>query len=201
MVVVRHTADRWFAGRISSQHAWHRGMLVWNSSAGDRIISSTASQVNGHRLLLYRLVLFLLLLPLLLLGIVVWFLLPGSVGGLTYTPTVYVYQAALQPAYWQSHSATVRGYSTPIGCQMSLPCPGFYLVATPQFGGHQAGARLWVAPQPESGWHAFLRKLLPGQITRPLPQGLQAGEQVRVSGRLLQIADHGSVLVLAPNSL
>jgi hypothetical protein len=171
------------------------------NSAGDLTISTISSRFATHRLSLYRFVLFLLLAPILLVGVVAWFLLPGSIGGMSYRPSVFLQQAALQPSYWQRHSATVVGYDAGSRCQAPLPCPGFFLVDTPRSDAGMSAIRLWVASQKESGWHAFLRKLFPGQVTAPLPQGLQTGQHIRVSGRMQTMHNDGRIMVLLPNDL
>jgi hypothetical protein len=176
-------------------------MLVWKNSAGDPTISTISSRFTTHRLSLYRLVLFLLLAPILLVGVVAWFLLPGSIGGIHYRPSVFTQQAALQPSYWQHHSATVVGYDAGGRCMVPLPCPGFFLADAPGGGAGSSATRLWVASQRESGWHALLHKLFPGQVTAPLPQGLHTGQQIRVSGRMQTILNGGKIMVLLPNDL
>jgi hypothetical protein len=153
---------------------------------------------------IHHVVLFMLAAPIIGVGLVLWFLLPGSVAGYTYTPSQFNSEATLRPAYWSTHDATVSGYLRDVPCAQA-GCPIMVLSDAPRTG---RAARAMPDPahdvellvQSESGWHGFLRRLLPRFLTKPLTPGADAGK-ITVTARLVPGLRPGQVPVMRPATL
>ena len=144
---------------------------------------------------IHRLVLLLLLLPIVCIGAVFWFLLPGSVGGIAYSPGEISRRAQLTSDYWQGRQVTIAGYVL-TRCTAG-DCAGGVAVGD-RAGTERAAVR--ILPQPESGWHRLLRNALPG-LAAPFPEGAVAGSRVTITGTIRRLPNGRQSLVLAPNSL
>jgi hypothetical protein len=127
--------------------------------------------------------------PIVAISVVLWFLLPGSVAGLTYTPNQYFREAHLQPEYWSTHRATVRGYVylSP-SCGVDT-CPSWILLDEPlprdkRIAAQRLTSGVIVLAQHESKWHRVLRDCTPGLLAKPFPADIQPGRRVSVTGRL-----------------
>jgi hypothetical protein len=151
----------------------------------------------------HRIVLLALIAPILAVGVVLWFLLPGSIAGLTYTPSQYNREAHLQPVYWSQHRATVRGYLW--GRCIMASGPMCFLIDSPRQGSGTVPPQILqgirVLPQAESGWHAVLRRLAPGLLTAPFPTGAKPGQRVTITGTLQSGYTGTGTPVLVPAAL
>lgn len=153
---------------------------------------------------MHRLVLLALLTPILAVGVVLWFLLPGSVAGMSYSPSQFNREAHLQPTYWSSHRATLIGYLYP-GCPTG-ECRSWLLLDAPRpAGGHRGAERpeqgVLIAMQGESGWHHLFRQLAPGLLARPFPGGTRTGQRVSITGTLQGGYTGSGLPVLVPADL
>ncbi len=153
----------------------------------------------------HHVVLLALAAPILGVGIVLWFLLPGSVSGLTYTPAQFDKDAILRPAYWTQHDVTISGFVRKAPCTRKSCTVELILGNTPARSGNGAdvpdpGKDVLLEPQGESGWHHFLRKLVPGLVSSPVGPG-DFGHHVTVTGRLASGYLPGRVPIILPNAL
>jgi hypothetical protein len=153
---------------------------------------------------IHHVVLFMLAAPIIGVGLVLWFLLPGSVSGFTYTPTEFNHEATLRPVYWAGHDATIRGYLRTVSCAYAN-CPIMVLSDAASTG---PAARAMPDPsrdivllsQPESGWHAFLHRLLPHFLSTPLSASSSPGK-ITVTARLLSGLRAGQAPTMRPTGL
>jgi hypothetical protein len=148
--------------------------------------------------------LFLLAAPIIGVGMVLWFMLPGSVAGLTYTPVEFNHEATLRPQYWSGHDATIRGYLRTVPCKRH-GCP-LMVLSDSAAAGHAAAAMpdptrdLILLPQGESGWHSMLRGLLPRFLASPL-NARTGPRKITVTARLVPGLLPGQVPTMRPNVL
>jgi len=154
---------------------------------------------------LHRLVLFALAAPILAVGVVLWLFLPGSIGGITYTPSEFNRQAQLEAWYWTDHDVTVRGYARVVPCHEACSRSSELVLSdarpSPSGSATPDPARdIIVLPQTESWWHAALRKVLPQIVGAPL-ETADAGRVVTVSGRLRLGFTPGEIPIMQPSSL
>ena len=154
----------------------------------------------------HRLVLLALAAPILAVGVVLWFLLPGSVAGLTYAPGQFDREVVLRPLYWTSHDVTLRGYVRAALCP-GEPCPprAVTLGNNPIASGSPTVAAdptqdVFLLPQRESGWHSLLRNALPQYVSSPVSPR-DAGRTVTITGRLVAGYSPGQVPIVQPNAL
>jgi hypothetical protein len=153
----------------------------------------------------HHVVLFALAAPIIGVGIVVWFLLPGSVSGLTYAPSQFDQDAILRPTYWPGLEVTLHGYVRMMPCSRQPCSTDLILSDTLNRPGRSLGAPdpardVVLLPQRESGWHAFLRRVVPQLVSSPLGPADQ-GRSVTVTGRLVSGYSPGRVPVIQPDSL
>jgi hypothetical protein len=152
----------------------------------------------------HRLVLLALAAPIVAVAMVLWFFLPGSIGGMSYTPSQFDHQALLRPLYWTAHDVTIRGYLISVPCQ-SHRCLRMALVDNPATSGVtrtrlEPLSDVLLATQRESGWHALLRHIIPQFVSAPIvPRDFN--RQVTISGKLLPSYAPGQVPEVQPNSL
>jgi hypothetical protein len=135
-----------------------------------------------------RLVLLALAAPLVAIGITLWFFLPGSVAGLSYTPGEFSREARLRPLYWSGHTATLRGALTSLQCAGGRG-PILILSDTRLTSGMAATCEIpdgsiIILPQHESSLHAALRHALPGLFAAPLTSSSGHGQMIRFAGTL-----------------
>jgi hypothetical protein len=152
----------------------------------------------------HRIVLLALAAPIVAVGAVLWFLLPGSIAGITYTPRQFNREAHLQPTYWSHHRATIRGYVYR-GCTQPI-CPEWLLLDQPLPKGRavtraEALLGVRVLPQDESGWHTSLRKIAPGLLTAPFPNGIVPGQRLTITGTLQSGYTGTGMPVIVPDGL
>ena len=165
-------------------------------------------QVTVHRLVLLG-----LLAPIIALGVVFWLFLPGGIASLTYSPGEFSRAAQLSPSTWQNRSVSIRGYLiSNCGNGRGDPAPsgsggcGQWLLADRPIRGAEsiqqtiANGALRVLPQYESGWHAILRRIIPG-LAAPFPSGIRAGERVTVTGHLQTTHLQDGVPTFVPKDL
>jgi hypothetical protein len=159
---------------------------------------------------MHRVVLLALVLPIIALIVVFWLLLPGGLASMSYSPSQFSEAVQVQPGQWQGREVAVRGYVAR-GCPASArgapmaACTLWLLVDQPAataLDARQAQAQgaLEIAPQQESGLHAFLRRLVPGLAT-PFPRGIRPGRQVTLTGSLQQMRSPEGIPVFAPKGL
>lgn len=155
---------------------------------------------------LHHTVLLALAAPIFAVGVVLWFLLPGSVAGLTYTPTQFDQDATLRPVYWTGHDVTLRGYlhqrSTCSGssCLLALIMSDAPETSSRHPGQADPSHDVEMLPQRESGFHSVMRRLLPQIVSSPIG-ARDVGKRVTVTGRLVAGYAPGQVPVIRPNSL
>ena len=158
----------------------------------------------------HRLVLLALLGPIIALVFVFWLLLPGGVASMSYTPSQFSQAVQVQPSGWQQRVVSVRGYLAR-GCAgashggSATGCTLWLLVDSP--AGQALSARqaqavsaLQIAPQAESSFHAFARRIIPG-LANPFPRGAQPGRQVTIIGSLLRLTSSAGIPVFVPKGL
>jgi hypothetical protein len=152
----------------------------------------------------YRLVLLLLAAPLIGVSVVLWFFLPGSVAGITYTPSQFNRQAQLQPLYWPAHSVTITGYIRSVPCRHGA-CTTMVLSDTP-LGSWASDTPpdptrdIILLPQRESKWHSVLRHILPQVVAAPLT-ATGGSRRVTITGSLRAGFSPGEVPALQPVTL
>lgn len=155
---------------------------------------------------LHRLVLLALAAPILGVAAVLWFLLPGSVAGLAYSPAQFDREAVLRPLYWSEHDVTLRGYARQPACSRS-PCPvSVVLGDDPAEAKDKSEAAnptqdVVLLPQRESGWHSLLRHAVPQLMAAPVGPAASSGRRITVTGRLVAGYSPGQVPVIQPNPL
>jgi len=135
-----------------------------------------------------RLVLLALFAPFVGIGLVLWLLLPGGAAAPSYSTIDFRHETALRPDYWTNHTAAVRGYLYPLRCQ-APPCEPMVLTGRPVESRDLTIDALppdsiLVAPQPESAWHADLRRLLPRWLASPLTAPVPPGRWTTVTGSI-----------------
>lgn len=152
-----------------------------------------------------RIVLFGLLAPIIALSVVLWFFLPGGLASRTYTPSAYAQQVHLAPLAWRNRAVTVRGYAV-WSCDTPVQvCPGgLWLTDRPlprplRFSDIPRES-VQVLPQAEAGWHAALRRVLPG-LENPFPAGVTWDQRVDLTGSLAAIAGPSRTVMLRPRTL
>lgn len=153
----------------------------------------------------HHIVLLALAAPIIGVGVVVWFLLPGSVAGLTFTPSQFDQDATLRPTYWFAHDVTLRGFVRALPCSGRVCSRELVLSDSPDDATEQGIPPdplrdVVLLPQGESGWHSFLRGMLPHLVSRPIGTA-DEGQRVTVTGRLLSGFSPGIVPRVRPNSL
>jgi hypothetical protein len=152
----------------------------------------------------HRLVFLALAAPIVAVALVLWFFLPGSIGGMTYTPSQFDHQAFLRPLYWTAHDVTIRGYLVSVPCQ-NHRCLRLVLADNrpPSAVRHVRLDPLndvLLGTQSESGWHAMLRHIFPQFVSAPIVLH-DINRQLTVTGRLLSNYAPGQVPEVQPNSL
>ena len=153
----------------------------------------------------HHIVLIALAAPILGVAVVLWFLLPGSVAGLTYSPSQFSQDATLRPTYWTGHDVTLRGYIQPMAC-LKKPCPDYVILGDkPRGQSLRAGTadpaqNVILLAQGESGLHSFLRRLVPMLVKSPIGSA-DSSSSVTVTGRLVAGYAAGRVPVIRPNPL
>lgn len=159
---------------------------------------------------MHRLVLLALLVPIIALVCVFWLLLPGGVASMSYTPSQFSQAVQVQPSGWQQRVVSVRGYLAR-GCAgaghggTTTGCTLWLLVDSPigqALSARQAQAvsALQVAPQAESSFHAFARRIIPG-LGSPFPRGAQPGQQVTIIGSLQRVTSTEGTPIFLPKGL
>ncbi len=135
-----------------------------------------------------RLVLLALAAPLVAIGITLWFFLPGSVAGLSYTPGQFSREARLRPLYWSGHAVTLRGDLTSLQCGAGhrpiLILSDARLAARVAATCEIPDGSIRILPQHESSLHAALRHVLPGMVSAPLTASSGHGQMIRIAGTL-----------------
>jgi hypothetical protein len=152
----------------------------------------------------HHVVLLMLVAPVLAVGVVIWFLLPGSIAGYTYSPSQFNKQVQLRPTYWTGHDVTIRGYLISYDCRPG-GCLKLVVRDNPppyKNGGAQVDPLNDVVflPQHESRWHTMLRDLLPHLLAAPIVQGNNKSK-VTITGRLTPDYSPGQVPTIRPNDL
>ncbi|MDB5076182.1 MAG: hypothetical protein JWO42_2361 [Chloroflexi bacterium] len=152
----------------------------------------------------HHVVLLMLFLPILGVGILIWFLLPGSIAGYTYTPSQFNKQVQLRPTYWTSHDVTIRGYVRSYDCSPG-GCVKLVMADAPQPVTNKGTAvdtlnEVVLLPQHEASWYAFLHAALPRFLAAPLVKGNNT-KKVTITGRLTSDFSPGQAPTIRPNDL